>query len=112
MRKIVFLISALVISATVMAEDHVMAATKSSDGKKSAPEVINLSLKDAQEYAVQQNRTLKNASLAVQEAYAQRWQTIAAMLPQVDGSYSYSNYLGYSATLSMEVWTRRSTCRM
>ncbi len=101
MRKIVFLISALVISATVMAEDHVMAATKSSDGKKSAPEVMNLSLKDAQEYAVQQNRTLKNASLAVQEAYAQRWQTIAAMLPQVDGSYSYSNYLGYSATLSM-----------
>ena len=101
MRKIVFLISALVISATMMAEDHVMAATKSSDGKKSAPEVMNLSLKDAQEYAVQQNRTLKNASLAVQEAYAQRWQTIAAMLPQVDGSYSYSNYLGYSATLSM-----------
>ena len=101
MRKIVFLISALVISVTVMAEDHVMAATKSSDGKKSAPEVMNLSLKDAQEYAVQQNRTLKNASLAVQEAYAQRWQTIAAMLPQVDGSYSYSNYLGYSATLSM-----------
>ena len=101
MRKIVFLISALVISATMMAEDHVMAATKSSDGKKSAPEVMNLSLNDAQEYAVQQNRTLKNASLAVQEAYAQRWQTIAAMLPQVDGSYSYSNYLGYSATLSM-----------
>ena len=101
MRKIVFLISALVISATMMAEDHVMAATKSSDGKKSAPEVMNLSLKDAQEYAVQQNRTLKNASLAVQEAYAQRWQTIAAMLPQVEGSYSYSNYLGYSATLSM-----------
>ena len=85
----------------MMAEDHVMAATKSSDGKKSAPEVMNLSLKDAQEYAVKQNRTLKNASLAVQEAYAQRWQTIAAMLPQVDGSYSYSNYLGYSATLSM-----------
>ena len=77
-----------------------MAATKSSDGKKSAPEVMNLSLKDAQEYAVQQNRTLKNASLAVQEAYAQRWQTIAAMLPQVDGSYSYSNYLGYSASMS------------
>ena len=49
MRKIVFLISALVISVTVMAEDHVMAATKSSDGKKSAPEVMNLSLKDAQE---------------------------------------------------------------
>jgi outer membrane protein TolC len=62
---------------------------------------LALSLKEAQEYAVNQNRSLKNASLAVQEAYAARWQTIASMLPQVDGSYSYSNYLGYSATLGM-----------
>ena len=50
---------------------------------------------------MKQNRSLKNASLQVQEAYAQRWQTIAAMLPQVEGTYTYSNYLGYSATLSM-----------
>ena len=64
-------------------------------------ETLNLSLKEAQEYAVKQNRSLRNASLAVQEAYAQRWQTIASMLPTLDGSYSYSNYLGYSATLGM-----------
>ena len=57
-------------------------------------------MRDAQNYAIKQNRSLRNASLAVQEAYAKRWQTIAAMLPQVDGSYSYSNYLGYSATMS------------
>jgi len=83
-----------------MAEDHVMAATKSpKEGK--APETLNLNLSEAQTYAVQQNRSLRNASLAVQEAYASRWQTIAAMLPQVDASYSYSDYLGYSATLSM-----------
>lgn len=96
--------TALVISATMMAEDHVMAAAK-GEGRKadgeSAPAALSLSLKEAQDYAVQQNRSLKNASLAVQEAYAARWQTIASMLPQVDGSYSYSNYLGYSATLSM-----------
>ncbi len=95
---------ALAVSLSTMAEDHVMAATKSegrrADGE-SAPATLSLSLKEAQDYAVQQNRSLKNASLAVQEAYAARWQTIAAMLPQVDGSYSYSNYLGYSATLSM-----------
>jgi outer membrane protein TolC len=60
-----------------------------------------LSLQEAQNHAVESNRSLKNASLAVQEAYAQRWQTIASMLPQVDGSYAYSNYCGYSATLSM-----------
>ena len=104
MRKLFFLMSALIISATMMAEDHVMAAAK-GEGRKadgeSAPAALSLSLKEAQDYAVQQNRSLKNASLAVQEAYAARWQTIASMLPQVDGSYSYSNYLGYSATLSM-----------
>lgn len=92
----------LVMSTAVMAEDYVMAATRSAQRTQdSVPSVLSLSLKEAQNYAVKQNRSLKNASLAVQEAYAQRWQTIAAMLPQVDGSYSYSNYLGYSATMSM-----------
>ena len=100
MRKLFFLISALVISATMMAEDHVMAATKNVQSTK-ASESLSLSLQEAQEYAIKQNRSLRNASLAVQEAYAARWQTIAAMLPQADGSYSYSNYLGYSASLSM-----------
>ncbi|MBR7154403.1 MAG: TolC family protein [Paludibacteraceae bacterium] len=103
MRKFLFFISALVISATMLAEDHVMAATKSqkSNDERQTPATLSLNLQEAQDYAIKQNRSLKNASLAVQEAYAARWQTIAAMLPQVDGSYSYSNYLGYSATLSM-----------
>lgn len=103
MRKFLFLMTALAISATMMAEDHVMAATKSgkkSDSSEQQETVLTLSLKEAQDHAIKQNRSLKNASLAVQEAYAQRWQTIAAMLPQVDGSYSYSNYLGYHATMS------------
>lgn len=91
---------ALVISVTMMAEDHVMAATKSQKPTAKSQETLRLSLKEAQNFAVEQNRSLMNASLAVQEAYAARWQTIASMLPQVDGSYSYSNYLGYSATMS------------
>ena len=74
--------SALVISASVMAEDHVMAATRSAKASdQAAPKVLSVNIKEAQDYAVKQNRSLKNASLAVQEAYAQRWQTIAAMLP-------------------------------
>ena len=102
MKKLIYLMSALVISASVMAEDHVMAATRSAKpSDQAAPKVLSVNIKEAQDYAVKQNRSLKNASLAVQEAYAQRWQTIAAMLPQVDASYSYSDYLGYSATLSM-----------
>ena len=102
MKKVLIILTAVLMSASLMAEDHVMAATRNAqrDDVQSTKETLSLSLKEAQEFAVKQNRTLKNASLAVQEAYAQRWQTIAAMLPQVDGSYSYSNYLGYSATMS------------
>lgn len=103
MKKLVVILSAVLLSGSLMAEDHVMAATRgaSQSGENAAPKLLSLSLKEAQDYAVSSNRTLKNASLAVQEAYAQRWQTIAAMLPQVDASYSYSDYLGYSATLNM-----------
>ena len=103
MRKTILFITALMVSAAMMAEDHVMAATKSQQpkAKSQQSETLSLSLSEAQDYAIKQNRSLKNASLAVQEAYAARWQTIAAMLPQADGSYSYSNYLGYSASLSM-----------
>ena len=84
----------------LVASDHVMDATRPMKDQET-PEVLSLSLKEAQDYAVRQNRTLRNASLAVQEAYAQRWQTIAAMLPSVDASYAYTNYCGYTAELNM-----------
>lgn len=102
MKKIVMLLfSTLLMSGGIYAEDHVMAATRTNRSLVQTPKVLQLSLQEAQNHAVESNRSLKNASLAVQEAYAQRWQTIASMLPQVDGSYAYSNYCGYSATLSM-----------
>ena len=100
MKTRVLVLLMLVVSVGIQASDHVLDATKSEE-KSKAPAVLTLSLREAQDYAVRENRTLRNASLAVQEAYAQRWQTIASMLPSVDGSYSYSNYCGYSATLSM-----------
>ena len=58
-------------------------------------QVLQLTLSEAQEYAVQQNRSLKNASLAVQQAKMQRWQTIASMLPQVQGTLGYTNMFDY-----------------
>ena len=104
MKKVLVFLGMMMIVLPLAAEDHVMAATKGASQKSKVesqkPETLTLSLSEAQDYAVKQNRTLKNASLAVQEAYAARWQTIASMLPQADGSYSYSNYLGYSATMS------------
>ena len=100
-KTVLVVLASIVLSAGMHAEDRVLAAARDGEARKDVPAELELSLQEAQDYAIKQNRSLKNASLAVQEAYAQRWQTIAAMLPSVDGSYSYSNYLGYSATLSM-----------
>lgn len=95
MKKLLSLmVAALVISGGAMAEDHVMAATKKAP-QRNVPKTLSLSLEEAQDYAIESNRSLRNADLAVQEAYAQRWQTIAAMLPQADASWAYSSMCGY-----------------
>ena len=91
MKKLLSLmVAAVVISSGAMAEDHVMAATKKAP-QRNVPKTLSLSLEEAQDYAIESNRSLRNADLAVQQAYAQRWQTIAAMLPQADLSWQYNN---------------------
>jgi len=60
---------------------------------------LAFSLAEAQQYAVEHNRTLANASIDVQKAQANRWKTLAAMLPQVTASASYSNMMGYKMDL-------------
>ena len=95
MKKIVLAISLFAFLANGMqAEDHVMAATKKAEVRE-VPATLNLSLAQAQDYAVETNRSLRNASLAVQKAYAQRWQTIASMLPSADLSWGYTSMMGY-----------------
>ena len=115
MKKIVLAIGLFAFLANGMqAEDHVMAATKKAEVRE-VPATLNLSLAEAQDYAVETNRSLKNASLAVQKAYAQRWQTIASMLPSLDGSVGKTlmlnedfkehkiNFMGQEG--SMSPWT-------
>ena len=95
MKKIVLAIGLFAICAnSLQAEDHVMAATKKAEVRE-VPATLNLSLAEAQDYAVETNRSLKNASLAVQKAYAQRWQTIASMLPSADMSWGFTSMMGY-----------------
>ena len=95
MKKIVLAICLFAVCANGMqAEDHVMAATKKAEVRE-VPATLNLSLAQAQDYAVETNRSLRNASLAVQKAYAQRWQTIASMLPSADLSWGYTSMMGY-----------------
>ncbi len=47
---------------------------------------LHLSLDEARQHAIENNRTLANASIEVRKAHAARWQTIAQMLPQADMS--------------------------
>ena len=95
MKKIVLAIGLFAFLVNGMqAEDHVMAATKKAEVRE-VPATLNLSLAEAQDYAVETNRSLKNASLAVQKAYAQRWQTIASMLPSADMSWGFTSMMGY-----------------
>ena len=99
MKKIVLSICLFALCAnSLWAEDHVMAATKKV-AERDVPTELNLSLAEAQDYAVSTNRSLRNASLAVQKAYAQRWQTIASMLPQVDMSWAFQSMMGYEMVL-------------
>jgi len=60
-----------------------------------APNTLRLSLEEAQNYAVQHNYTLQNASLDVKKAEYSRWQTISTMLPQVKAGFDYQNMCGY-----------------
>lgn len=60
--------------------------------------MLKLSLADAQQYAVDHNYSLQNASLDVQKAEAAKWQTLSSMLPQVKASFDYSNMCGYQMT--------------
>ena len=99
MKKIVLLLCLFAACANGMqAKDHVMAATKHHETRE-MPATLNLSLAQAQDYAVESNRSLRNANLAVQKAYAQRWQTIASMLPSADLSWSYTSMMNYEMNL-------------
>ena len=62
---------------------------------------LSISLKSAQDYAVEHNKTLKNSSLEIQKAEAAKWGAIASMLPQVSASLGYSNYCGYEMNFGM-----------
>ena len=61
---------------------------------------LSISLKSAQDYAVEHNNTLQNSSLEIQKAEAAKWGAIASMLPQVSASLGYSNYCGYEMNFS------------
>ncbi|MBN2480329.1 MAG: TolC family protein, partial [Bacteroidales bacterium] len=60
---------------------------------------ISLSLTEAQEYALQHNKTLLNAREDVLLSQARLREAIAQGLPQVSGSFNYMTYFNYEAEL-------------
>lgn len=60
-----------------------------------AQDSLKLTLSEAQELAIAKNRQLKNSTLEIKKAEAQKWQTIASMLPQVSVGFDYTNQFGY-----------------
>jgi len=60
---------------------------------------LRLSLDSARQYALDYNKHLENAGLAVDEARARLMETISKGLPQVNASMDYSNFFASSASL-------------
>jgi len=60
---------------------------------------LNLTLKQAQEYAVANNKAVKSAKLDVLASRAALWETISAALPSVEGSGSFTDNLKLMTTL-------------
>lgn len=62
-------------------------------------EILQLSTKEAERYAIEHNKLIENASLDVKKAEATKWYSISTMLPQVNGTLDYTDYLGYELVL-------------
>lgn len=60
----------------------------------SAQQALTISLEEAQQYAVEYNKTFKNAGLAVDAARQSFMETMAMGLPQVSATADYSNFMG------------------
>ncbi len=74
-------------------------AQDGSESDLARPDSMAITIKEAQDYAVENNKTLANSALSVKQERAARWQTIATLLPQASASLSYSNYFGYGIAL-------------
>ena len=57
----------------------------------SGQDTVELSLQEAKQFAMENNRNIKNAELEVKIAQKEIWETTASGLPQVDAQVSYQN---------------------
>ena len=60
---------------------------------------LQLTVKEAEKYAIEHNYSMQSASLAIKKAKATQWYAISNMLPQVNATLDYTHYLGYEMTM-------------
>jgi len=62
-------------------------------------DLISLSIDQAVEYGIKNNRNLMNAEREILMAYNEKWKTIATGLPQITANLDYSNYIELPTSL-------------
>lgn len=65
----------------------------------SQEEPKQLSLQEAIDYALENNRTAKNAQRDIEAAKQQKWETTSTGLPQINASVDYQNFLKQQVSL-------------
>ena len=65
----------------------------------SQSDLISLSIDEAVEYGIKNNRNLINAEREILMAYNEKWKTIATGLPQITAKLDYSNYIELPTSL-------------
>lgn len=99
MRKFFRITAVLCTSLLVLKAGPAAAQTEAGGASLAVQEegttVLHFTLDEAMNYALEHNWDLQNSSLSVRQAEADRWAAIAGMLPQVNGTLDYSNYMGY-----------------
>ena len=83
MKNKLILIFSLLVSITVVSQENKQ----------------RFSLKEAIIFALENNRTSKNAQRDIEAAKQQKWETTATGLPQIDASIGYQNFLKQPVSL-------------
>ena len=65
----------------------------------SAQENYSFTLQEAIDFALENNRTAKNAAQDIEAAKHQKWETTATGLPQIEASIDYNNWLKQQVSL-------------
>jgi len=62
-------------------------------------DLVSLSIDEAIEYGIKNNRNLMNAEREILMAYNQKWEAFATGLPQITANLDYSNYIELPTSL-------------